>query len=208
MTDYFYISVISSCCLLITAFIYGTSNKQIRSNNLCKWYIIYLGFILVIEMITISSIYILKSETTQYFYPLYVTGDFFILVSLFLKELRASKKATVIKWIMTSYIFIETTTLWLMNNDATTGYAKIISHLAIICLLAILLIKKLKELEKNSPLSIIYTSLFLYYGVSLFLFLLMNQLTEMNISIWIINNILSSILYGSSIYAFYNLKKW
>jgi len=167
MTDYFYVSVISSCCLLITAFIYGTSSKQIRSNNLCKWYIIYLGFILVIEMITISSIYILESETTQYFYPFYVAGDFFILVSLFLKELRASKKATVIKCLMTSYIFIETTTLWFMNNDATTGYAKIISHLTIICLLAILLIKKLKELEKNSPLSIIYTTLFLYYGVSL-----------------------------------------
>jgi hypothetical protein len=208
MIDYFYASVISSCCLLITAFIYGTSSKQIRSNNFCKWYIIYLGFILVIEMITISSIYILESETTQYFYPLYVTGEFFILISFFLTELKAIKKWQIITRLITGYIFIETTVLWFMKNDATTGYAKIISHLTIICLLAMLIIKNLKELEKNNPLSIIYTTLFLYYGVSLFLFLLMSQLTAININIWIINNILSSLLYGSSIYAFYKLKKW
>jgi hypothetical protein len=208
MPDFFYTSVILSCCLLVTAFIYGISNKRLRNNELSKWYIIYLGFILTVELLAFFFIDIIESNTTQFIYPFYVTGEFFILVSLFLKKLRTSKKAAVIKWLMTSYIFIETTTLWFMNNDATSGYAKIISHLTIICLLAILLIKNLKELEKNSPLSIIYTALFLYYGVSLFLFLLMNQLTEINISIWIINNILSSILYGSSTYAFYKLKKW
>ena len=208
MNNYILTSIILSCSLLIIAFTYGISSKQIRSIKLCKWYIVYLGFILGIEFISKFSIYILESYTTQYLYPLYVTGEFFILISLLLNELRTSKKVAVIKWLMTSYIFIETTTLWFMKNDAPTGYAKIISHLAIICLLAILLIKNLKELEKNNPLSIIYITLFLYYGVSLFLFLLMSQLTAININIWIINNILSSILYGSSIYVFYKLKKW
>jgi hypothetical protein len=208
MNIYILTSIILSCCLLIIAFTYGISSKQIRSIKLCKWYIIYLGFILGIEIITISSIYILESKTTQYLYPLYVTGEFFILSSLFLTELKATKKWQIVTRLVTCYIFIETTILWFTKNDASTGYAKIISHLTIICLLAILLIKNLKELEKNSPLSIIYTTLFLYYGVSLFLFLLMNQLTVMNINIWIINNILSSILYGSSIYTFYKLKKW
>jgi hypothetical protein len=208
MTNCFYASVILSCCLLIIAFTYGISSKQLRSNNLCKWYIVYLGFILGIEIITISSIYILKIETTQYLYPFYVTGEFFLLISFFLAELKATKKWQIITRLITGYIFIETTILWFMKNDASDGYAKIISHLIIICLLAILLIKNLKELEKSNPLSIIYTTLFLYYGVSLFLFLLMNQLTAMNINIWIINNILSSILYSSSIYTFYKLKKW
>jgi hypothetical protein len=208
MNNYILTSIILSCSLLIIAFTYGISSKQIRSIKLCKWYIFYLGFILGIEFISKFSIYILESYTTQYLYPLYVTGEFFILISLLLNGLRTSKKSAVIKWLMTSYIFIETTTLWFMNNDATTGYAKIISHLTIICLLAMLIIKNLKELEKNNPLSIIYTTLFLYYGVALFLFLLMSQLTAININIWIINNILSSILYGSSIYVFYKLKKW
>jgi hypothetical protein len=208
MNNYILTSIILSCCLLITSFMYGISSKQIRSIKLCKWYIIYLGFILGIEIITISSIYILEIETTQYFYPFYVTGEFFILISFFLTELKANKKWQIITRLIACYIFIETTILWFMKIDATTGYAKIISHLTIICLLAMLLIKNLKELEKSKPLSIIYTTLFLYYGVSLFLFLLMNQLTAMNINIWIINNILSSILYGSSIYTFYKLRKW
>ncbi len=204
----YHASIVLSCCLLITAFMYGISNKKIRNNKRIKWYIIYLGFILGIEFISKFSIYILKSETTQYLYPFYVTGEFFLLISFFLTELKASKKWQIITRLIAGYIFIETTILWFMKNDAFTGYAKIISHLTIICLLAMLLIKNLKELEKNNPLSIIYTTLFLYYGVSLFLFLLMNQLTAMNINIWIINNILSSILYGSSIYTFYKLKKW
>lgn len=208
MNNYILTSITLSYCLLFTAFIYGISNKQIRSNKLCRWYILYLGFILTIELLTYFFIEILESSTTQFLYPFYVTGEFFILISFFLSELKATKKWQIITRLIAFYIFIETTILWFMKNDATTGYAKIISHLTIICLLAILLIKNLKELEKNNPLSIIYTSLFLYYGVSLFLFLLMNQLTEMNISIWIINNILSSILYGSSIYTFYRLKKW
>jgi hypothetical protein len=186
----------------------GISNKKTRNNKPIQWYVIYLGFILGIEFISKFSIYILKSETTQYFYPFYVTGEFFLLISFFLTELKATKKWQIITRLIAGYIFIETIVLWFMKNDASTGYAKIISHLTIICLLAMLLIKNLKNLEQNNPLSIIYTTLFLYYGVSLFLFLLMSQLTEININIWIINNILSSILYGSSIYSFYKLKKW
>jgi hypothetical protein len=193
---------------LITAFIYGSSSKKIRNNELSKWYVIYLGFILTVELLTFFFIDIIESKTTQFLYPFYVSGEFFILISLFLKELKTPKKGAIIKWVITCYIFAETTILWFIHDDASTGYGKIISHLTIICLLAILLIKNLKELEKNNPLSIIYTALFLYYGVSLFLFLLMNQLTEMNINIWIINNLLSSVLYGSSIYTFYKVSKW
>jgi hypothetical protein len=121
MPDFFYTSVILSCCLLVTAFIYGISNKRLRNNELSKWYIIYLGFILTVELLAFFFIDIIESNTTQFIYPFYVTGEFFILVSLFLKKLRTSKKAAVIKWLMTSYIFIETTTLWFMNNDATSG---------------------------------------------------------------------------------------
>lgn len=208
MTDYFYISVILSFSLLIAAFIYGISNKDILNNELSKWYIFYLGFIAVIEISTLISVYILEAQTTQYLYPFYVTGEFLILMSLFLTELKVAKKWKIIMGLVASYIFIESTVLWFVNQDASTGYAKIVSHLSIICLAAILLIKNIKELEKDNPRWIINGFLFLYYGVSLFLFLLMSQLTEQNINIWIINNILSSILYLSFIYTFLKLKKW
>ncbi|AUC76399.1 MULTISPECIES: hypothetical protein [unclassified Olleya] len=207
MNNYILTSIIGSYCLLIIAFIYSITCKQIRSNTLFKWYIIYLSFILTIELLNFFFIEIIESKTTQFLFPFYVAGEFLILLNLFLKELKTSNNGHILKWVMTSYIFIETTFLWFFNDDATTGYGKIISHLTIIFLLAILLVKNLKELEKKNPISIIYVALFLYYGVSLFLFLIMNQLTEMNISIWIINNILSSILYGSSVYSFYKIKK-
>ena len=208
MNNYILTSIILSYFFLITAFVYGIFYTQVRINKLCKWYIIYLGFILSIEIFTLFSIYILESKTTQYLYPFYISGEFLLLVSFFLKELGAPKISQIIKWIVACCIFIETILLWFINHDASTGYAKAISHLTIICLAAILLIKNIKDLETNNPLSIIYAALFLYYSVSLFLFLIMNQLTKNNISIWIINNILSSVLYGSSVYAFYRLKKW
>ncbi|WP_322348285.1 hypothetical protein [Marivirga arenosa] len=208
MNNYILSSIILSYSLLITAFLYGVSNEVIRNNEFKKWHIIYLGFILGIESITIFSIYILESKTTQYLYPIYVTGEFLILMSLCLTEFKATKMWKLVTGIVASFIFIETTILWFVHQDASTGYAKIISHLIIICLLAILLVKNMREVERSKQSWFIFGALFLYYSVSLFLFLLINQLTEHSINLWIINNILSSILYGSFIYTFYSFKKW
>jgi len=207
MNNYILISIILCYCLLIASFVYGASNKRIRQNNKGRLYLLYLGFIISIETTSLFSIYILEFKNTQFIYPFYISGEFLILINLFLEVLKPSKSWNVIKWILTCLIFFESTLLWFIQNDATTGYGKIVSHLMIISFAAILLLKNMKELEKNDPLSTIYASLFLYYGVSLFLFLIINQLTEMNISIWTINNILSSILYGSFLLTFYNLKR-
>lgn len=208
MNNYILTSIILSYCFLITAFMYGINNKKIWNNEISKWYVIYLGFMVTIETISRISIYILEIKTTQYLYPFYVTGEFFILIRLFLTELKATKKWQILTGLIGAYIFIETVILWLINNNASTGYTKTISHLTIICLAATLLVKNIKEVEKDNPRWIINSSLFLYYSVSLFLFLLMSQLTEQNINIWIMNNILSFILYLSFIYTFFKLKKW
>ena len=208
MTDFFYISVTLSCCLLIIAFTFGMYNKKLRAQKRMKWHFAYLGFILGIEMITLFSIYIIESENTSFTYPFYVAGEFFILSQILFPPLHSSKKWQLCFGLISIVLFLEASFLWFNNDFFTTGIGKIFSHLTIICLLAMLLIKNLKNLEKNNPLSIIYTTLFLYYGVSLFLFLLMDQLTKNNIMIWTMNNILSSILYGSYIYTFYKLRKW
>jgi hypothetical protein len=183
-------------------------NKKLRAQKRMKWHFSYLGFILGIEMITLFSIYIIESENTSFTYPFYVAGEFFILSQVLFPPLHSSKKWQLCFGLISIVLFLEASFLWFNNDFFTTGIGKIFSHLTIICLLAMLLIKNLKNLEKNNPLSIIYTTLFLYYGVSLFLFLLMDQLTKNNIMIWTMNNILSSILYGSYIYTFYKLKKW
>jgi len=206
MTFYYPVIILSNCLLLV-AFLFAISNKQRSKDKDLRWYAIYLGFILTIEIITNSLIFIFDTSNTQSVYPLYVAGEFFILTKLFSTVLNFPKRWHTITIFIAISIFIEATILWSLNGDASTGYGKIFSHLTIICLSGYLLIKNLKELESYDPLITIYAALFLYYAVSLFLFLLMDQLTKANIVIWTMNNILSSILYGSSIYTFYELKK-
>jgi len=140
-------------------------------------------------------------------YPFYIAGEFFILSQLFLTALNATKKWNIAAFLMAIGIFTEGMILWFINNDASNAFGKLFSHLTIVSVMAYLLITKLKQLETDNPFLIIYAALFFYYGTSIFLFLLMNQLTETTIPIWTINNILASILYGSSIYTFYKLKR-
>ncbi len=200
-------SIIISNSLLLIAFIYGMSSSKLRSNQQTRWYLIYLGFILGIELITKIFIIIIKSDNTQSIYPFYVAGEFYILVFLLSTALKITKKWHMRTLLVTGFIFIEGIVLWLVNGNASTGYGKLFSHLTIVCLVAYLLVKKIRELEKNDPFILVYSALFLYYIASVFLFLLMSQLNEISISIWIINNLLSSILYACSIYTFYILKR-
>ncbi|WP_281990571.1 hypothetical protein [Aquimarina aggregata] len=171
------------------------------------WFIVYLGFILGIEIITKIQIYIFNSTNTQSIYPLYVAGEFFFLLQVFLEALKAIRKYFILITIVTFCIFVEALILLFINNDASTGYGKIFSHLTIVCLSAFTLIKNLKNIEMANPFLIVYAALFLYYSASIFLFLLMNQLTNTTITIWSMNNVLASILYGCSLYSFYRLKK-
>jgi hypothetical protein len=171
MNNYILTSIIFSYFLLVTALIYGITNEKIRNNELGKGYLIYLGFILIIEAINQLSITIWEIKNTHYLYPFYFTGEFLIVLSICLIELKATKKWKIVMGLVASYIFLETTILWFINQDASTGFAKIISHLIIICAVAILLIKNIKVVEKNTQNWLIYGALFLYYSVSLFLFL-------------------------------------
>jgi len=207
MITYYYILVILANCLLLFAFIYGSLDKKLRRDKLIRWYIIYLGFIVLIEITTKSLIHIFHSSSTQSIYPFYVAGEFYFLLQLFLTELKASKKWFTLTIVITMCLFIEAFVLWLMHGDATSGYGKILSHLTIVCMTAFLLVEGLKELKTKNPILIVYAALFFYYAVSLFLFLLMSQMTKTTIIIWSMNNIITSILYCSSIYTFYRLKK-
>jgi hypothetical protein len=200
-----YASIIISNCLLLSAFIYGVSSKQLRT--VAKWYLLYLGFVLSTELITETLILGFNNQNISFLYPFYISSEFFALSNMFILSLGLSNKWRSITSILSLALFVEAVILWSHNQFFTPGFGKILSHLIIICLSGHLLIKNLKELEIYNPFIIIYAALFLYYAVSLFLFLLMDQLTLSNIVIWIMNNILSSILYGASIYTFYQLKK-
>ncbi len=194
--------------LLITAFTFGVSNKKLWVQKEIKWHISYLGFMLFIELIIKIFIYGFNNQNTSFIYPFYIAGEFFVLSQIFFSSLQSSKKWLLGFGLISIVLFLEASFLWFNNNFFTPGIGKIFSHLTIICMAAYLLLKNLKEIKVNTPFLIVYATLFIYYAVSLFLFLLMDQLTKNNIVIWTMNNILSSILYGSYIYTFYKLKKW
>lgn len=207
MSFYFYSSLILSNCLLLITFVYGISNKQLWSNKQAKWYLLYLGIILCIELLIKVLIYGFDYKNTSFTYPFYISVEFFSLSRMLILSLGFSEKWRFIVAFIGILLFLEATILWFNNKPFTPSVGKIFSHLTIISMAGYLLVKRLKELETNDPFLIIYLALFLYYSVSLFLFLLMDQLTEKTIVIWSMNNILSSILYGSSIYTFYKFKK-
>jgi len=207
MTSYFFFSVILSNLLLLIAFSYGIFNKELRVQKQIKLLLYYFGFVLFIELTNEILINIFEIRNTQSIYPFYIAGEFFILIQLLLYDLKAERKWHIVAVVVAVYILTEGLVLWIINNDASTGYGKVISHLVIVCLSAYILLRKLKQTEIKSEFPIIYAALFLYYSVALFLFLLMNQLTKTTINIWILHNLLSSIFYGSTLYTFYRLKK-
>jgi hypothetical protein len=207
MTLGYFSSLILSNCLLCIAFIYGASIKGLWKDQQTKWYLLYLGFILFIELTIKLLIFGFEFKNTSLTYPFYVGGELLTLSQMLLFGIGGSRKWRVFAIIISYLIFFEALYLWCNDHYFSSGYGKVFSHLVIVCIISYLLITNLKKFEiPHQPLAILYAALFLYYSVSLFLFLLMDQLTRGNIVIWTMNNILASILYFSSIYTFQKLK--
>ena len=97
--------------------------------------------------------------------------------------------------------------LYNFHDPRVINYSKVISHISVTILTVIILLKNLKEVEVINLFLPIYGALLLHYATSIFLFLLMKQIVEININTWSINNLLTCVLYASSIYTFYQLKK-
>ncbi|MES2652398.1 MAG: hypothetical protein V4663_11700 [Bacteroidota bacterium] len=176
-----------------------------------KWYLGYLGYVLCIELIVKLLIFVFDVKSTHYLYPFYISGEFLLLSFVFIIELNFSRKWYILSAIISAIIFIKTALVVNNNLDIINNIGKIFSHLSIICLAGCSLIKELKNLKAGNNFLIIYACLFMYYSISLFFFLLLNQFTTISNSgaaiIWGMNNVLSSILYGASIYVFMLSKK-
>jgi hypothetical protein len=207
MTYGFYASLILANCLLLVSFLVGTSNRQLKFRNNIKWYVGYLGFALVVELCLKIFILIIEVKSISFVYPFYIAGEFYILLRFLFIPLKWNKKWNYLIGLISLLIFIEASYLWYHEHQYASVFGKAFSHISIIALSGFLLIKRIKESNEHQPFAIIYSALFLYYSVSLILFLLMNQLTETNIVIWTMNNLLSSMLYGASFYTFQKLKK-
>ena len=203
---FYHFSIFLSVSLLLFIFIYGTYTYKSKKSDLIKSYVICLGFFLIIEVTRILTFNVFNIKMADFLYILYVTGEFYLLFNLFHKALGTPQTWRVGTAILAGCFFVEIATLWLIFDNPYMGYSKVISHVLISIATGVILVKYLKEVETDDPFWIIYASLFLYYIISLLLFMFMEQLTEKNVAIWAINNLLSCILYGNSIYVFYSLK--
>ena len=198
---------ILSFCLLSIALIFGI-RKYNLINKEQKWFIYYLVFIFGIEIT--SKILMIKQIDNLFLYPYYVGGEFLILSTMFIIGLKLSRKLYIVTTIISLSVFSEAVWLWINNQNVTSGVGKSISHLIIICLTGHYIVRSIKTIDTKDKFIMIYGGMFLYYTISVFLFLFMDQLITMRIInayiIWGMNNLFSSILYGVSFYTFLKLK--
>lgn len=207
---FYYISMIIANCMLAMSFLFGLA-KRSHFQQLEKWYLAYLGYMCCIELIVKLMIFALDVRNTAMVYPFYISGEFFLLSGLFITVLKSSGKWFFLTGITTVIIFFKTLSSIILHPGIINNQYKIFSHLCIICLAGYSLVKALKHFEKDNSFLPVYACLFLYYSISLFFFLLLNQLPTLSnlyaYIIWGTNNIISAILYGTSIYTFSSSKR-
>ncbi len=207
---FYTISLIFANLILILAFILGYRNRNVFEIEK-RWFVVYIGFILGIEIIIKSCIYIFNYSDISFLYPIYIFGEFLILMKVFYSSLKIKQKWFLIPLFIAIIILSEGIYLWLNEQDVSMGYGKTISHLCIVFFAGFIMIRSLRKSDNGAKLAIIYTSLFLYYSISLIFFSLLHQLDTLSkfnaYIIWGMNNILSAFLYGASLYTFLIWKK-
>jgi hypothetical protein len=173
--------------------------------NIEKWYVYYIIFLFLIESIIKFSIYVLEMKSIDFLYPLYVSGELFLLGSLFIRKSNLSKY-----WYLP--IFILMGCFFFINKVETNELKKVVSNIVVICFTGYSLLMEIKKNETNNDRFILVDAfIFLYYAVSVFIFFMLKQLKSFSndevYMIWSMNNILCSFLYLSIIYTFLKLKK-
>ena len=203
---YLEISITLSICLLFIAFVSGVSIAKVRQHKLSRSFLILLGFFLGIETIRLLSEFVFNYRING-IYPFYVIIEFLLLHHFLQISIGNSKKIKIIFGFFATSFVLVTFILYHFHDPRVINYSKVISHISVTILTVIILLKNLKEVEVINLFLPIYGALLLHYATSIFLFLLMKQIVEININTWSINNLLTCVLYASSIYTFFQLKK-
>ena len=211
MRDLFFISLILSNTLLLASFIYGIYKYRSNKFVVLNWLLAYLAVVLSIEIVNKFSIYILRSEDTSYTYPFYIALEFFTLSQMLAAELKLSRIWRNIFIGICVLLFVEGILLWRYDKVFGPSFSLIFSRMFFVIGSGYILLKEIAKRNTPNPILLVYEALLFYYLVSLFLFLVLNQLSDIEVNssyvLWSINNLLSLILYVSSFYAFYRLNK-
>ncbi|GGG42492.1 hypothetical protein BXY58_0008 [Epilithonimonas arachidiradicis] len=197
-----------SVVLLFIALIIGIVKIRSFTKNE-KWYIYYIIFIVFIESNSYVFLPLLGIKSIMFLYPVYIAGEFFTVTGIFIKKLNLSKKYFIATALLSLFFLTADRTLvhYQYNND----YSKAISNLIMISLIGYSLIKDIKNVKTKSPFQLNDKMFFLYFTVSIFMFLIQNQLIFLSkdqfATVWVINNLMVCILYSLFIKTFLQLKK-
>ncbi len=205
MKSLYFISLYFSYGLLFFACLSGL-RKYFLLGNKEKWYLYYCVFLLIIEIVTNTLIEVFGFKNTSFMYPIFIGGEFLILTTLYIKKLSLSDYWIVPASILTAGLLIINQCMTLTND-----YIKVISNIIIICFAGYTLLQEIKSGKKANNFLSVDAFIFMYYSVSVFIFILQHQLTSLSEKTYFIilstNNILLFIFYSSLIYTFLKLKK-
>ncbi|MGH1519360.1 hypothetical protein [Chryseobacterium sp. JK1] len=193
--------------LLLSVIVLGAAKYRIL-NSKEKRYVHCIAFLFFIELINFVLPYVLRLNDTSFLYPLYIAGEFFLLTSLFIRKLNWPSYIQVISAVTAvGFMIMKYGFNWPENADIAKG----ISNIIIICLSGYTLISEIKNASTQERFLWVDASIFFYYSVSVFIFILQHQIANLSendyYTIFSANNILSSILYCSFLYTFIRLKK-
>lgn len=205
---FYYVATLSSISFLILAVVFGFINrKQLKFGY--QWFLIYLTFTLVIEVV--SNLLIQIENQNLILYPVYAGGEFFCLSMMYFRLLRLSGIYSIVSISGSFFISLELIIQW-NNNTDYTSIGVFLSNIFIIIIAAYYLINTVyfSHVNRKNPMLSINICLFLYFSVSFLLSLLLEQIIFSPIQqasvIWGINNVLSTILYGIAFITFKKLK--
>lgn len=207
MYDYFITTWGITNLLLLVCCVFGIAKYSVLEKDE-KLYVYYLFFLLLIEATTNLLTLVFHFKDTSFLYPIYIVGEFLVLMTLFIKKLNLSKYWHLPVLILAvGFLFVNHFFAAYFNADL----AKVISNIIIICFAGYSLLQEIKKSKSNNRFILADAFIFFYYSVSVFIFIIQHQIATLTkdnyYAILGTNNILSSILYGSFLYTFIKLKK-
>ncbi|WP_294307761.1 hypothetical protein [uncultured Chryseobacterium sp.] len=147
---------------------------------------------------------VLNVKDLNFLFPYFVAGEFLLLVILFIRKLALPQYLYVPMIMLAAFFLLDT---GMVANEVK----KVISNIIIICFAGYALLMEIKNTKVDDRFIAVDSLIFLYYGLSVFLFFLLRQLVDLGQEeagmIWSINNVLCCFLYVSIIYTFLKLKK-
>lgn len=189
--------------LLVSCALIGIVKYKVFRNTE-KWYVYYIIFLFFIEATGRVAINFFNVHDLNFLFPYYVAGDFLILAHLFIRKLNLHRYWYIPVAVLTCFFVLDT-------GIITNEVKKVISNIVVICFVAYTLLMEIKNPRIEDRFMAVDCLIFLYYGLSVFVFFLLRQLADFGVEqagmIWSINNILCSFLYISLIYTFIKLKK-